>query len=192
MIARLRGIVAEKAVDGVIVDVQGVGYHAATPLTTLAELPDVGQEAELHIHTYVREDAIQLFGFSSKLQRELFKLLIGVSGIGPRLALTLLSGMETDELKTAVAGRDTKRLTRIPGIGKRTAERLVVELSSKFEGLFTSPAPLDAQDRLEDVVSALVNLGYKEGPARAAVEDLSRDEPFEELLKSALKRIMRR
>ncbi|MCA9540439.1 MAG: Holliday junction branch migration protein RuvA, partial [Myxococcales bacterium] len=160
MIGRLRGEVAEKTAEGVVLDVGGVGYEVRCPLTVLDRLPRVSQACTLAIHTHVREDQITLFGFHDDEERRLFRLLIGVSGIGPRLALACLSGLDAEAFAAAVANEDVRRLSSIPGIGKRTAERVVLELKEKIGRLPGRPAT-GGSPALADLESALGNLGYR-------------------------------
>jgi holliday junction DNA helicase RuvA len=195
MIGRLTGRLAEKSTDHVILDVAGVGYLVHIPLSTFYDLPEEGQPAALLVHTHVREDAFTLYGFLSAREKDLFSLLIGVSGIGPRVALTVLSGIPPDELIDALARQDVRRLTAIPGVGKKTAERMVLELKDRVLRLSEPPSPARTQDigaEAEDVASALVNLGYRKGDAeRAADSVLRRGRPgdFGEFLKAALKEL---
>jgi Holliday junction DNA helicase RuvA len=188
MIARLSGILFEKLPDRVVLDAGGVGYAVAISFQTYQELPDAGNPAALLVHTHVREDTLALFGFATEREKKLFEMLISVSGVGPKLALTLLSGIPADELLGALAKGDARRLVSIPGIGKKTAERLTLELKEKAEKLFVPPAGgpgIEAQD----VVSALVNFGYKKSEAERAVDQLTRRggaPSFAELLKEAL------
>lgn len=195
MIARLRGTVVEKQPTRIIVEVGGVGYDVHVPLSSYSAIGDPGSSLVLRVHTHVREDVIQLFGFASALEQLLFERLIGISGIGPRLALSVLSGLQPSELAHAIAGADVGRLTAIPGIGKKTAERIVLELKDKLgplspEGTTTSAA---AGPR-EDLVSALVNLGYHRPAAEKVVDHVLRNAPdtaFEEALRSALRALTR-
>lgn len=197
MIGHLRGKLAAAAPERVLLDVGGVGYQVQVSLTTFSELDraGIGSQVELHIHTHVREDQLALFGFWTPRERELFERLIAVSGIGPRLAQVVLSGMPVDDLVAALAAGDLARLTRIPGVGKKTAERMVVELRDKLQALareVAAPAAAAASD--EDLVAALENLGYKRGQAEKAVADARRDAPaaaFHELLPLALRRLSR-
>jgi Holliday junction DNA helicase RuvA len=188
MIARLAGTVLEKQPDRVVLDVRGVGYLVSISFQTYQELPAAAAETALWIHTHVREDAFSLFGFATEKERRLFEMLIGVSGVGPKLALTLLSGIPAAELIAALARGDAKRLTSVPGIGRKTADRLALELREKAEKLHTPAEPLSGIDP-EDVVSALVNFGYKKGEADRAVEAISRrgaPPEFADFLKEAL------
>jgi Holliday junction DNA helicase RuvA len=174
MIAFLSGVLADKTLDSVVIDVGGVGYLLHVSTQTLAELPSAGQPIRLLCHTHVREDALQLFGFAEPLEREAFELLIAVSGVGPRLALTILSGMDVRSLTAAISAGDHKRLQGIPGVGKKTAERLVVELRERFAKLTAEVGHADGRPNSElaeeEVVLALVNLGYRRPLAERAVE----------------------
>ncbi len=197
MIAHIRGRLASKEPHRVVVDVNGVGYLLFIPLSTYYQLPDVMGEVTLHTYTHVREDALQLFGFHSRDERSLFELLQGVSGIGPRLATNILSGISVEELVPALSDGNVSRLRAVPGVGKKLAERLVVELREKVGTLrlagtrpVAEPAP--ARDRLvEDVVSALVNLGCNRKEAQKAAEEaresLGAAAEFETLIRSALR-----
>ena len=170
MIAHLRGRLISKHPNQAIVEASGVGYDVAISVPTFSDLPAVGSEVALHIHTHVREDAIALFGFLHADEKQLFEKLLTVSGIGPKLAITILSGMPTAEMVGAIRANDHARLTRIPGIGKKTAERMCVELRDKLEG-FGAPQPAVAGSAVEeDVISALTNLGYQRALAEKAVE----------------------
>ena len=170
MIAHLRGKLISKHPNQAIVEAAGVGYDVTITVPTFSDLPALGSEVALYIHTHVREDAIALFGFLRADEKQLFEKLITVSGIGPKLAITILSGMATADMVGAIRASDHARLTRIPGIGKKTAERMCVELRDKLEGFGAAPvaAPVSAVE--EDVVSALTNLGYQRALAEKAVE----------------------
>ena len=192
MIGLLRGRLLEKRPNQVILDVSGVGYLVAVPLSTFAALGELHAEVTLLIHTHVREDALSLYGFLSAREKHLFELLLGASGVGPTLALKILSGMNVEELVPAIRGGDLGRLTRIPGVGRKTAERMVVELKDKLAAVVVesekpaaaSPAGVEA-----DVKSALVNLGYDERTAEAAVAEGKREAgsaSFERLLRVTL------
>ncbi len=192
MIGLLRGRLAEKRPNQVILDVSGVGYLVQVPLSTFAALGELHAEVTLLIHTHVREDALALYGFVSSREKHFFEMLVSASGVGPSLALKILSGMSVDELVPAIRGSDLARLTRIPGVGRKTAERIVVELKDKLEAVAleaekpaaASPAGVEA-----DVVSALVNLGYDARAAESAVGEAKREtgtEHFEKLLRSSL------
>ena len=188
MIARLAGTLLEKQPDRVVLDVRGVGYLVSISFQTYQELPATAAEATLWIHTHVREDTLALFGFATEKERRLFEMLIGVSGVGPKLALTLLSGIPAAELVEARARGDAKRLTSVPGIGRKTADRLALELREKAEKLRAPGEPSTGIDP-EDVVSALVNFGYKKSEADRAVESIARrgaPPEFGDFLKQAL------
>ena len=193
MIGRLVGRLATKATDHVVLDVGGVGYLVQIPLSTFYELPEAESPASLWVHTYVREDALALYGFLTERERALFLMLIGVAGIGPRVALTVLSGMPPADLIEALRGADVKRLMAVPGVGKKTAERMVLELAEKANRLGGEPsAARTPAVATEDVVSALVNLGYRRGDAERAVEAVGRGGApgdFSDYLKLALKRL---
>ena len=198
MIAQIRGRLASKEPHRVVVDVNGVGYQLFIPLSTFYQLPEVPAEVLLHTHTHVREDAIQLFGFHTRNEQALFELLQGVTGIGPRLATNILSGISVEELVPALSEGNLTRLRAVPGVGKKLAERLVVELrekvgSSRLGQPTAAPAgPAPLTDRaLEDVVSALANLGCnrKEAikAAEAARQELGPTAEFVQLIKTALR-----
>ena len=171
MIAHLRGKLLAKHPNQVVVETAGVGYEAAISVPTFSDLPECGVEVALHIHTHVREDQIALYGFLRSSEKKLFEKLITVSGIGPKLAITILSGMAADDLTRAIRGNDLTRLTKIPGIGKKTAERMVLELRDKLPEVSESPAPAATtlSGTEEDVLSALVNLGYQKAAAEKAL-----------------------
>lgn len=200
MIALVRGTLAYKSIDHVIIDVGGVGYRLFIPLSTFYSLPETG-EISLFTHTHVREDSLLLYGFLSLEEKNLFVILIGISGIGPKLAVNILSHIPAGDLKRAIASGDIKRLSGLPGIGKKTAERLVLELKDKVGPIAghaassgSSPAAGTATgDLISDVISALVNLGYKENQARKVLEnmELAPDLSMEEALKGALKVLIR-
>ena len=172
MIAHLRGTLLAKHPNQAVVETHGVGYDVAISVPTFSELPAAGTEVALHIHTHVREDALSLYGFLRLSEKLLFEKLLTVSGIGPKLAITILSGMPADEMVGAIRGGDVGRLTRIPGIGKKTAERMILELRDKL------PAPVGTEQVSavtttpveEDVLSALVNLGYQRAAAEKALQ----------------------
>jgi len=170
MIAHLRGRILEKNPARVIVEAGGVGYDVTISIATFSGLAGEGSELSLYIHTHVREDTLALYGFLLREEKQLFERLISVSGIGPKLAITVLSGMAPDALVTALRGNDLTALTRIPGVGKKTAERMVLELRDKLEGLAAAPAAPPVSGMEEDVVSALVNLGYQRSAAEHAVK----------------------
>jgi Holliday junction DNA helicase RuvA len=195
VIAHLRGELLKLAPNEALVDVGGVGYKVHIPLSTYYELQhlEAGARVELHIHTHVREDALALFGFRTELERRLFEKLIGISGVGPRLAQTVLSGMSPHDLIAAVGAGDVKRLASNPGIGKKTAERMVIELRDKVAGLAASP-PASSPAADGDLIRALVGLGYKPSAADQAVSAAARENPEAELadlLRLALKRLSR-
>lgn len=193
MIGRLVGRLASKATDHVIVDVAGVGYLVQIPLSTFYELPEAESPASLWIHTYVREDALSLYGFLTERERSLFLMLIGVAGIGPRVALTVLSGIPPAELVEALQNSDVRRLMAVPGVGKKTAERMVLELAEKASKFGGEPgAARAAAVSPDDVLSALVNLGYRKGDAERAVDAIGRagaPADFGDYLKLALKKL---
>ncbi len=193
MIGRLTGRLAAKSPDQVLVDVCGVGYVVHIPLSTFYDLPDVENPASLWIHTHVREDTLALYGFLTERERSLFLLLLGVAGIGPKVALTVLSGIPPAELAAALRNKDMHRLVAIPGVGKKTAERMVLELSEKAASFAAEPAPqTPAAVSADDVVSALVNLGYRKHEADRAVEAIARagaPKEFGDYLKLALKKL---
>lgn len=170
MIAHLRGKLISKHPNQAIVEAAGVGYDVTITVPTFSDLPALGADVALHVHTHVREDAIALFGFLRSDEKQLFEKLITVSGIGPKLAITILSGMATADMVGAIRGNDFARLTRIPGIGKKTAERMCVELRDKLDafGAPQAAAPVSAIE--EDVISALTNLGYQRAVAEKSVE----------------------
>jgi Holliday junction DNA helicase RuvA len=200
MIAFLRGRILDKQPNRVIVDVQGVGYEVHVPLSTYYDLGDEGADAALRVYTHVREEALQLYGFLTPLELQLFEQLIGVSGIGPKLAIAVLSGIETGELVAAIQRSDVARLTRIPGIGRKTAERIVLELKDRLAQLVVPAAAgafamVPTGDRLrDDLLSALQNLGYHRPLAEKAVDSVltsSTDQSFEGALKSVLRELIR-
>jgi Holliday junction DNA helicase RuvA len=193
LIARLRGQIGERGADEIVVDVNGVGYQVYVSAQTMAALPPGGADVELFVVTHVREDALQLFGFADRTERALFQLLQSVSGIGPRLALGILSGLPAGELREAIRRRDLMRLTSIQGVGKKTAERLSLELADKLAMLpEMQPAPArDGASRgvAEQAASALVNLGFRPIEAERAVEAAlaAGVESFEEVVREALR-----
>ncbi|AVD82044.1 Holliday junction branch migration protein RuvA [Pseudomonas sp. SWI6] len=200
MIGRLRGTLAEKQPPHLIIDVNGVGYELEVPMTTLYRLPKVGESVTVHTHLVVREDAHLLYGFHEKRERELFRELIRLNGVGPKLALALMSGLEVDELVRCVQAQDASTLVRVPGVGKKTAERLLVELKDRFKAWETSPAMFtlvsdgpvsvsSANNAEADAVSALVSLGYKPQEASKAVSAIKDKAGLssEELIRRSLK-----
>ncbi len=195
MIAHLRGRILEKHPNRLIVDVDGVGYDLYVPLSTFYGLGDTGSPIALRVHTHVREDALALYGFATRLEQDVFERLIAISGIGPKLALAVLSGIETPELVHAIERADVARLTAIPGVGKKTAERMVLELKDRLPR-----SPTDAPDGppatvlRDDLHSALINLGYHRPLAEKAVDAVMRGATggdFEQLLRAALREIAR-
>ncbi len=177
MIAHLRGTLLVKHPNQAIVEAHGVGYDVVISVPTFSELPAAGADVALHIHTHVREDALSLYGFLRLAEKHLFEKLLTVSGIGPKLAVTILSGMPADEMVGAIRSGDIGRLTRIPGIGKKTAERMVLELRDKLP-VATGTAEVSvaaASPVEEDVLSALVNLGYQQAAAEKALQSAARD-----------------
>jgi Holliday junction DNA helicase RuvA len=197
MIAFLRGRLLEKHPNRVIVDVHGVGYDVQVPLSTFYAAGEPGADVGLRIHTHVREDALALFGFLTALEQVLFERLIGVNGIGPKLALAVLSGIEPGDLVGAVQRADVNRLTRIPGVGKKTAERIVLELKDKLakDAALPGAPPVAPADVLrDDLVSALVNLGYHRTAVDKVLDGLLKDATapaFEAVLRQALKELAR-
>jgi holliday junction DNA helicase RuvA len=195
VIGSLHGTVLRASPERVLIDVQGVGYEVHIPLSTYYEIERAGAGGliRLFVHTHLREDGIALFGFFTEREKLLFEKLIAVSGIGPRLARVVLSGMAADDLLAALAAGDLGRLTSIPGIGRKTAERMVLELRDKMREL-AAELPGRAAPAGEEVVSALVNLGYRPAQAERAVAEARRDQPdapFQELLRASLNRLAR-
>jgi Holliday junction DNA helicase RuvA len=194
VIAHIRGQILSKASNAVVVDCGGVGYELAISVATYSELREVGAEARLHVHTHVREDAILLFGFAEPAEKRLFEKLLTISGIGPKLAITVLSGINAERLVGAIRAGDHATLTKIPGIGKKTAERVVLELKDKLDDMvgFTveANAPVSLGAVADDVLSALVNLGYPRPMAQKAVESAAKDSvvsgDFERLFRAAM------
>jgi len=197
MIARISGILIQKSVTHCVVDVHGTGYRIIVPLSTFYELPKEDQPVVLHVHTHVREDAISLYGFHTREEREVFQMMISVSGIGPKLAVNILSGITAGELVRAVTEEDLKRLTGIPGVGKKTAERMILELKDKAAKLVRDDVTVctvavKTGDQVkEDALSALVNLGYKGSAVKDVVERIMSKAPetpsLDQLLKQALR-----
>jgi Holliday junction DNA helicase RuvA len=199
MISFLRGRVLEKQPNRVTVDVGGVGYEVHVPLSTFYNVGDLGSDVALRVHLHVREDALQLYGFLTELERQLFERLIGISGIGPKLAIAMLSGMEPRELLAAVQRADVARLVGVPGIGKKTAERIVLELKDRLREL-AAPVPetdvvTSSADQIRsDLLSALLNLGYHRQQAERAVEAAVKAHPdatFEHAVRAALRELTR-
>ncbi len=199
MIALLTGRIAYKSPEFIIMDVNGVGYRVQIPFSTYYNLPGEGEEISLNIYTQVKEDAINLYGFRTLTEKAFFQLLISISGIGPKLGKDILSNIQVEELARAITQGDLARLSAIPGIGRKSAERLVLELKSKVPKLDisvpaqTGSAPPLSSAVADDVASALVNLGYKEAVVKKALAEmeLPADEPMEEVLKKALKMLMK-
>src|SRR5215471_17875822 len=199
MIAFLRGRVLDKHPNRIVIDVNGVGYELYVPLSTYYDIGESGTDVALRVHTHVREDALQLYGFLTALEQLLFERLIAISGIGPKLAVAVLSGIDSAELVAAVQRADVVRLTRVPGVGKKTAERIVLELKDRLgdvqpaEAATASP-PTNADRLRNDLVSALQNLGYHRPLAEKSVDATLKTESeatFEDALKSALRELMR-
>lgn len=192
MIGQLRGSLTDKRPNQVLVDVGGVGYLVQVPLSTYAALSELHTEVTLLIHTHVREDALALYGFLSSREKHLFETLLSASGVGPALALKILSGMNVEELIPAIRGNDLARLTKIPGVGRKTAERIVLELKDKLDTVAVEaerPAPASPAGVEADVVSALVNLGYEARVAEDAAAQAKREagtNNFEKLLRASL------
>lgn len=199
MIAFLTGRLRRKANDYLVVDVAGVGYQVLVPLSTYCCIPEIGDEVSLHIHTYVREDALLLFGFAEESEKEMFLLLMGVSGIGPKLALSVLSSLPVDDLCSAICSSDDSKLCTISGIGKKTAARMVLELKDKIK-LLTMDRPekgaiSGVADDVEDAISALVNLGYKKPLAEDVLKKIKLRKPgaaIEVLIREALSILMKK
>ena len=203
MIAHLSGKLLSKQPNIVIIDVGGVGYELIIPLSTFYDLGEEGSQVSLRVHTYVREDALQLYGFRTEREKKLFLHLTSISGIGPKLAVTILSGMSAEELIPAIRNNDLARLVAIPGVGKKTAERLVVELKDKLSAL--SSPELEEQFRLatgagsantiaDDIISALVNLGFQRAAAEKAVNATMKENPdanFSQLTKLSMRKLSR-
>lgn len=201
MIGRLTGVLLEKQPPHILLDVQGVGYELDAPMSTFYRLPALGESVTLHTHMVVREDAQLLYAFGEKRERELFRELIRLNGVGPKLALALMSGLEADELIRAVQAQDTSALVRVPGVGKKTAERLLIELRDRFKAWDALPGSLKplaggggggaAASQSSDAVSALIALGYKPQEASRAVAAVEQDGmSSEELIRRALKGIV--
>jgi len=196
VIAHLKGRILEKQPHRIVIDVGGVGYEVFVPLSTFYELGEAGGDVALRIQTHVREDALLLYGFATRLEQELFQRLIGISGIGPKVALAVLSGIETPDLIRAIERSDVARLTAIPGVGKKTAERMVLELKDRLPvvpGAVAAVSAVGAASSLrDDLLSALINLGYHRPLAEKAVDSAHRGVPdgdFERTLKQALREL---
>lgn len=200
MIALITGRLARKAADYLVVDVSGVGYQVAVPLSTFYAMPEEGDEVTLHIHTHLREDSISLFGFFTQAEKDAFLQMLNVSGIGPRLALAVLSSLSVEDIVCSVRAADDTRLCSIPGVGKKTAARLILELKDKISHLpspeaapGTPAGPTDAE--LDDAVSALVNLGYRKSLAEDVLKKVRRirtGSGVEGLIREALAELMKR
>jgi Holliday junction DNA helicase RuvA len=190
MISYLKGIIIEKKTANVVLDIHGVGYQAGIPLSTYLKLGEAGEEASLYIHTHVTDSSLSLFGFSTRRERELFLKLIGISGIGPKIALNILSGIGVSDLEQAISSSDISRLSLIPGIGKKTAMRIALELQEKLG--------VDALDKeyhqsREDLISAMMNMGFKrkeiEKICDSTIKDLGDEADFDQLLRESLRRL---
>jgi holliday junction DNA helicase RuvA len=198
VIARITGRLLEKHPSRAIVDVSGVGYDVQIPLSTFYNLGEPGTDVALRVHTHVREDALALFGFATPLELQLFERLIGINGVGPKLALAVLSGIEPPDLVRAVRAQDVARLTKIPGIGKKTAERISLELRDKLPASIAAAEPASpaaAGDALrDDLISALLNLGYQRVAAEKAVGGVLKEgeEQFDRALKKTLRVLVKR
>jgi len=188
LIGRIAGILVEKNFPQIVVSCNGVGYEIDVPMSTFYPLPRTGEEVTLLTHLVVREDAHLLFGFLTAAERTAFRQLLRISGVGPKVALSVLSGMSVEDLSAAVASEDAARLTKIPGIGKKTAERLVLELRDKLPKAVPA-ARSDATAASADVLNALLGLGYNEREAQAAVKQLSAELPLAEAIRQALKHL---
>jgi Holliday junction DNA helicase RuvA len=190
VIAHLRGRILRKGPQEVVLDVAGVGYRVTIPVSTFYRLGEPGAEVELRTHTHVREDTLALYGFLTGAEQELFERLISVSGVGPKLAVNILSGIEVPDLVAALRASDVSRLTRVPGVGKKTAERLIVELKDRMPPAVDEAPAAPASGRpKEDLLSALVNLGYSRGEVERGVDRALREDGsgrFEDLLRRAL------
>ncbi|MBN2179441.1 MAG: Holliday junction branch migration protein RuvA [Deltaproteobacteria bacterium] len=173
MIASIKGILSYKSISHIIVDVQGIGYRIMVPLSTFYELPEIGQFVQLNIHTHVREDLINLFGFINPKEKEIFQLMVSISGIGPRLAINILSGISADDLTRAISAGNAGKLISVPGVGKKTAERMIVELKDRVVKISAVETVSEALDEpiKKDAISALINLGYKSTMAQKAVDE---------------------
>ena len=197
MIARLTGRLSDKSPGQIIIDVQGIGYQVLIPFSTYYALGEPGETVSLHIYTHVKEDALSLYGFSTPAEKKVFTQLIQISGIGPKLGITILSGLPAEELIRAIGRGDAARLNAIPGVGKKTAERMLLELRDKLEAAVfevdgATAAALSPDSVQRDVVSALVNLGYPAKRAEAAASKSwqeGAERGFEELLRAALRRL---
>jgi len=199
MIAHLNGKLLSKSPQSVVVDTAGVGYHIHVPLSTFYQLPDEMETVSLHVYTHVREDMLQLFGFQTETEKEIFLLLISVSGIGPKLALNILSGIEIAELLSAIVSADSERISAIPGVGKKTSQRITLELREKVsdiaEGIEVRPrekVQIRNKEIFDDALSALINLGYPSKSAKVILENVLRNDNdinLDTLLKEALRNL---
>ena len=198
MIALINGLLINKAISQVIVEANGIGYRIFVPLTTFYELPSMDQSVTLHIHTHVRQDAINLFGFGTEEEKNVIELMLSVSGIGPKLAINILSGISAEELIRAVSHGNLNRLVSIPGVGKKMAERMILELKDKmvklstYEAIYKADGDIEVFDSIiDDALSALVNLGYKNQKARDVLDKIIKESSesltLDVLLKKALK-----
>ncbi len=197
MIAHLSGHIFSKTTQSVIIDANGIGYEVFVPLSTFYTLPDTGEKADLQIYTHVREDALTLFGFKTKLEKDLFLMLISISGIGPKLAVNILSGIGPQDLVDAIARGDAIRLQAIPGVGKKTSERIALELKDRASRLFdrheiAPPPALEGPDKdlVDDTLSALLNLGYSSKQAKQAIDkarSAAKESTLEGLIREALR-----
>jgi Holliday junction DNA helicase RuvA len=191
MIGRLRGTVVHKDVDRIVVDVGGVGYEIAMSPRGLGTLPPVGEDAVVHTHLHVREDQLALFGFAAEDERDLFRVLLGASGVGPKLALAVMGTLDPAELRRAVLTEDTDALTAVPGIGKRSAQKLVLDLRSRLQLPEAEAILSGGGSALSEAREALEALGYQAAEIREALEGLDREEPVESLVREALRRMGR-
>lgn len=188
MIGRLRGTIVRQGASSLVIEVGGVGYEVAVPVRTLVELPGLGEDAVLHTHLHVREDQLALYGFAAADDRDLFRVLLGISGVGPKVALAILSTMDANELRGVVATEDAAALTAVPGIGKRSAQKLLLELRPKLE---LPDGELDPSGARSEVRMALEGLGYQPDEIGGVLRDLPDDLPVEDLLKRSLQTLGR-
>ncbi|MGH6649209.1 Holliday junction branch migration protein RuvA [Aquabacterium sp.] len=191
MISRLTGLLAEKSPPHVLVDCNGVGYEVQVPMSTFYNLPELGARVTLLTQFVVREDAQLLYGFLTAGERASFRELTKISGVGPRIALSLLSGLSTDDLAQAVAAQDVARLVKVPGIGKKTAERLLLELKGKLSPVLSAPGFAMVSDAQSDILQALLALGYTDKEAQAVLKQLPADVSVSDGIKLALKNLTR-
>ena len=194
MISQLTGRLVEKNASSCVVDVSGVGYEVFIPLSTLDQLPDIGETVTLTIHTHVREDILQLFGFADRHERTVFRQLIGISGVGPKMALGILSGLPAQDLTAAVVGEDVERLVAIPGIGRKTAERIIVELKDKLAKQLAAggmPVPSSVPSAHREIIDALTGLGYKRQQVEHALRKVRPEAsmPLAEAIRITLKEL---